>query len=258
MPVTSVPPRLAGKNAVVTAAANGIGRATALKLAREGAALVVAVDLAPELEATCEEIRALGAEAVPIRLDVTDEKATPAAFAELLAKHERIDVLANCVGGGVRERASEFHLSEPETWHIVISRSLVSAMLCTRQVLPGMRERKYGKIVSVSSTQWLVPSPTMVDYGTAKSALLGFTRSLAMEVAQQGVNVNLVSPGPIRTPGFNKAIPPWQQELNASRVPMGRLGEPEEVANAIVFLASDEASYITGQHLLVSGGKGLN
>lgn len=250
--------RFQGKVAVVTAAARGIGHACARRIAQEEAEAVVAIDVAPELEEAAARIATGDTRVMALHLDVTEEEAVVRAFAAILERFGRVDVLVNAVGGGARERATEFHLSEPSTWHLVVQRSLISAMLCTRQVLPGMRERKSGRIVCISSTQWMVPSPTMVDYGTAKSALLGFTRGLAIEVAALGIGVNMVSPGPIRTPGFESAIPKWQQEMNAARVPMGRLGEPEEIAAAVAFLASDDASYVTGQNLVVGGGKGLN
>ncbi|HVZ45209.1 MAG TPA: SDR family NAD(P)-dependent oxidoreductase [Ramlibacter sp.] len=250
------PRRAEGKIAVVTAAANGIGRASAIRIARNGAAVVVAIDIAPELEEACAEIRAAGAEAVAVELDVTQEDAVRKTFSEIERRFGRIDILVNCVGGGARERSSEFYESESQTWRLVIDRSLVSAMLCTRQVVPGMRERRQGKIVNVSSTVWLSPSPKMVDYAAAKSALLGFTRALAIELAPFHVNVNVVSPGVTNTKGLDR-IPPEIKAKNISEVPMKMMGEPEDIGNAISFLASDDARFITGQHLAVNGGRGF-
>jgi NAD(P)-dependent dehydrogenase (short-subunit alcohol dehydrogenase family) len=255
--INSRPRRSEGQVAVVTAAANGIGRATAIQIARDGASVVVAIDLAPELETACDAIRAEGAQVISLNLDVTDGAAVVAAFAGIEKQFGHIDILVNCVGGGARARASEFYLSKPEVWRDVIELSLVSAMQCTRQVVPGMRERRHGKVVCVSSTVWLVPSPTMVDYAAAKSGLLGFTRGLAMELAPFNVNVNLVSPGVTDTKGLER-IPPEVKAKNISQIPLGRMGRPEDVGNAIAFLVSEEASFITGQHLAVNGGRGLD
>jgi NAD(P)-dependent dehydrogenase (short-subunit alcohol dehydrogenase family) len=247
--------RLAGRIAVVTAAAGGIGGATAHRLARDGA-VVVAVDHAPLVKEVQASIRALGGEATGLQLDCTDEAAVVRAFSDLASKYGQIDILVNAVGGGM-VRPSEFWCSEAAVWRRVIDVTLVSAMLCARQVVPGMRERRYGKVVNIASSVAVQPSPAMADYSAAKAGILGFTRSIAFELASFGININAVSPGPIQTKGMDE-LPPEVKARAVSLVPMGVIGQPDDVANAVSFLVSDESRYITGQNLAVNGGRAYN
>lgn len=250
-------PRFSGKVVVVTAAGGGIGAATALRLAREGAKAVVAIDVLPAVDRTAAFIESAGASAVCIKIDCTDEHAVVAAFERTLSQFGRVDVLVNGVGGGGGGRNTEFAESTSQTWRKIVDVTLLSTMLCTRQVVHGMRDRNYGKIVNVASSIALVPTPKMVEYASAKAGVIGFTRSLAVELAPFGVNVNAVSPGPIKTAATD-SLPPDVLARSVNAVPMGRIGLPEEIASAIAYLASDEAAYVTGQNLAVNGGRALN
>lgn len=250
-------PRFAGKVVVVTAAGGGIGGATALRLAREGAQAVVAIDVLPAVDRIEAMIEIAGASAVCMKIDCTDEHAIAAAFDRILSRFGRVDVLVNGVGGGGGGRNTEFVESTSQTWRKIVDVTLLSTMLCTRQVVQGMRDRKYGKIVNVASSIALVPTPKMVEYASAKAGVIGFTRSLAVELAPFGVNVNAVSPGPIKTAATD-SLPPDVLARSVNAVPMGRIGLPEEIASAIAYLASDEAAYVTGQNLAVNGGRALN
>ena len=248
--------RFAGRHAVVTAAAQGIGYATALTLARQGAASVTVVDTDPRCESTAEEIRALGVASEALTIDCTDRAQVAEAAARIHARHGRIDILVNGVGSSARDRAGEFYRSSPEVWDFVLSTSLRSVMLWSREAVPGMRERRYGKVVSISTDAWLTPAMNFVDYAAAKAGVVGFTRSLAFELAPHGVNVNAISPGLTRTRVMDALPAQMMADIEAS-IPMRRVAEPQEMADAIAFLASEEARYITGQNIAVNGGRSM-
>ena len=256
-PATISPGRFAGKVAVITAAAGGIGGATALRIAREGATAVVAMDLSASVDRMAGLLQDAGSRAHCVRIDCTDERAVASAFDEILSRFGSVDVLVNGVGGGGGGRNTEFVGSVPETWRRIVDVTLISTMLCTRKVVEGMRQRRYGKIVNIASSIALVPTIKMVEYASAKAGVIGFTRSLAIELAPFAVNVNAVSPGPIKTAATD-ALPPDVLARSVAAVPMGRIGLPEEIANVVAFLASDEAAYVTGQNFAVNGGRALN
>lgn len=249
--------RLSGKVAVVTAGSGGIGGATARRLAFDGAAAVVCMDVASPADGLERAIRGAGADFLHMQLDCTDEAATVAAFGEVSARFSHVDILVNGVGGGVRGKVNEFWQTAPDTWRRVIDLTLASSLLCAQQVVAGMRERRYGKIVNIASSIALVPTPKMVAYASAKAGIIGFTRALALELAPFGVNVNAVSPGPIATQSL-LGLPAEVIANSRDAVPMGYLGEPSDVANAIAFLVRDESRYITGQNLAVNGGRAFN
>jgi NAD(P)-dependent dehydrogenase (short-subunit alcohol dehydrogenase family) len=246
--------RFTGRIAVVSGAANGIGRASALRFAREGADLVVVDREGDALLAVAREIEAAGRQVLPITADWTDQRAVAEAFAAIHRRFGRIDVLFNNVGQSARERASEFHASEEATWRFVIEVSLVATMRATRLAVEEMRARRSGRIVNMSTESAFYGDVGFVDYSAAKMGVVGFTRSLARELAPFQVNVNAVCPGAIRTRAHDR-LPREVIDRVRNSVPMGYVAEPEDVAGVVAFLASDDARYITGQSILIDGGR---
>ena len=246
--------RLSGRIAVVTGAANGIGRASALRLAREGADLAVVDREGEALQAVGRAIEELGRPALAITADWTDAVAVREAFAAIRRRFGRIDILFNNVGQSARERASEFHMSEEETWRFVIEVSLLTTMRASRLAVEEMRARKSGRIVNMSTESAFYGDVGFVDYAAAKMGVVGFTRSLARELAPYQINVNAVCPGAIRTRAHDR-LPVEVIDRVRTSVPMGYVAEPEDVAGVVAFLASDDARYITGQSILIDGGR---
>lgn len=255
--------RVEGKIALVTGAANGLGRAIALRLAEEGATLaMVDIDTAGLAETERQlKARQAGSNQPPmvITADVTEEAPVKALFQSVLATHGRLDILVNDVGGGSTGHIWEAKL---EDWDYVIRLNLRSAFLCTREATAHMRARGSGSIVNLSSgaregTPWTATYIGNAAYAAAKAGIHGFTRHVALELADCGVRINAVAPGPIETdrtgPGFRKIE---QLEYGPIRAtPMRRIGVPQDIANAVLYLASDEAAYITGTTLAVAGGR---
>src|ERR1700727_630765 len=242
--------RFEGKIALVTGGASGIGAATVRRLAAEGARVAVA-DLNEEgARDVAGELDGVG-----LRMDVTDvDSVPPAAAPERLG---RIDVLVNNAG---TDLFSFFVKTDPGLWDFVLGVNLRGVLAVTHAVLPGMQERRGGAIVNVASEAGRVGSQGSAVYSAAKAGVIGFTKAIAREAARYRVRVNAVAPGPIETPLLN-AAPQILGELGerlkqgmVDQTQLGRAGEPEEVAAAIAFLASDDASYVTGQTLNVSGG----
>jgi 3-oxoacyl-[acyl-carrier protein] reductase len=249
--------RLPDRVALVTGAAGGLGRATAVRLAAEGARLCL-LDRAA-VSAVRSEVEALGTEAIELIADVTDSSAINAAFEQAAARFGRIDALINIAG--VSSHGSSDDVTEQE-WNRVLSCNLTSVFLCCKAVLPIMRSQKFGRIVNVSSVlaknggnprPWIDPEEQKragnLAYGAAKAGMHSLTSFLAKENAHHGITVNVVAPGPIAT-HMTRNLPQALRNL----IPVGRMGTPEDVADAVVFLAGDSAGFITGEVLDVNGG----
>jgi NAD(P)-dependent dehydrogenase (short-subunit alcohol dehydrogenase family) len=246
--------RLEGKLAVVTGAANGIGRATALRFASEGASLAL-LDLEEDgLSMTAKKARDAGVEVLVITADCTDEAVIEAAFKRIYAEAGFVDILMNNVGQSARERASEFYASSSEVWRYVLNVSLMSTLISSRQVVPAMREAGRGKIVNVASNAGLAGEIGLSEYAAAKMGVIGFTRSLARELAPFKVNVNAVCPGVTKTRVLDRISNEILEQIRQS-IPLGFFAEPEDIAAAAAFLASDDSRYMTGQSVVVDGGR---
>ncbi len=240
------------KVAVVTGAARGIGLATAERLAREGA-IVVAADL--DYEAQAREVAVLGARGLAVtaaQCDVGDRASVEACMRNVEAAHGRIDVLVN--NAGIAGRAAPLTDVHDGDWDEMMRVDLKSVYLCSQAVLAGMLARKQGRIINVASIAGKEGNPNMVPYSTAKAAVIGFTKALAKEVAQQGIYVNAIAPAVIETPILQQ-LTPQQVQYMLQRIPLGRVGQPQEVAALIAWLASDECSFTTGQCIDISGGR---
>ena len=242
--------RLENKVAIVTGAASGIGLATAKTLAREGAYVFLA-DINDESgEKVAEEIRGSGQQAEFIHLDVTDSKSIDAFKDKVLAAKSQVDIIANVAGWG---KIQPFVENTPDFWEKVIALNLMGPIMLTRAFLDGMIERNYGKVIVVASDAGRVGSLGETVYSAAKGGAIAFCKSLAREVARYKINVNSVCPGPTDTP-LLAAVPEKHQEAFIRATPLRRLAKPEELADAILFFASEQSSFITGQVLSVSGG----
>lgn len=243
--------------AIVTGAANGIGRATAILLAARGARLVLMDIDAEGLRTTTETIRAAGCTCLQVKTDLTSEKAVAEGFAAARDAYGPADILVNNVGQGAREKASSFAASGKASWDFLISICLRTTILCTHHVVADMQARKSGKIVNISSDSALMGAKASAAYAAAKGGVISFTRSLARELAADQINVNAIAPGYIKTRAL-ELLPKHMSEKALGETPMGRFGEPEDVANAVLFFASHMSRYVTGQTLIVNGGRWMN
>jgi len=240
------------KAAIVTGAARGIGLATARRLAQAGMAVAIA-DLDPaSAEQAAAELAREGHRAVAVQADVADRASVEAMVRQTLEQLGRVDVLVN--NAGIAGRAAPLTEVTDDDWDVMMAVDLKSVFLCCRAVLPHMLERGFGSIVNVASIAGKEGNPNMVPYSTAKAGVIGLTKALAKEVAQKGVRVNAVAPAVI---GTEILLQLTQQQIDymTSKIPMARLGKPEEVAEVIQFLASDASSFVTGQCYDVSGGR---
>ena len=240
--------------AVVTGAARGVGRGIAEVLGREGARVVIAdLDRAAGAEAAAA-LRSEGVEAVAVEVDVADRASVEAMAAAALDRFGRIDILA--ANAGIYPPAALLEMTDEE-WDRVMDVNVKGALHALQACAPAMRRRRYGRIVLTSSiTGPLVAVPGLAHYAASKAALLGMMRASALELVEDGITVNAVQPGNVRTPGFERLDEAHRREMVES-IPVKRLAEPEEVGWAVRFLASEEAGYITGQTLVVDGGQTL-
>jgi 3-oxoacyl-[acyl-carrier protein] reductase len=240
---------LSGRVAVVTGASRGIGRAIASKLAAQGAT-VVAAARARNAEATVNEIAAAGGKAEVASLDVSDAAAIDALVAGALERHGRIDILVN--NAGIAKDQLMLRMKR-EDWDAVIATNLTAAFALTQAVLKPMIRQKGGRIICIGSVVGQSGNAGQANYAASKAGLIGFAKAVAQEVASRNITVNVVAPGLIET-DMTRAITEAAREEWASRIPLKRLGTPDDVAAAVCFLASHEAAYITGQVLAVNGG----
>jgi NAD(P)-dependent dehydrogenase (short-subunit alcohol dehydrogenase family) len=242
--------RLRDRIALVTGAAGGIGAATARRFAREGAAAVAINDARPDgLEAVAGEIRAAGAPALVLPGDVTKKADCERLVQEVTRTFGRLDILIN--NAGINRDAMAAKMTE-EQWDAVLSVNLKGSFLCAQAALPGMRERAWGRVVNTSSIGSL-GNIGQANYAASKAGVIGLTKTLALEYARYGVTVNAVAPGPVMT-AMLAGVPDAIRDKIVAQVPVGRIASPDEIANVHVFLASDEAAFITGQVIFADGG----
>jgi len=241
---------LCGKVALVTGASQGIGRETALALAEAGAKVAVAARNEEKLAALVQEIAAKGGEAFAVTMDVADAEQVKTGFKAALEKFGKLDILVNNAAITRDGLAMRMKL---EDWDAVIRTNLTGAHLCTQQALATMMRARAGRIINIASVVAQMGNAGQVNYVAAKGGLIGLTKAIAMEIASRNVTVNAVAPGFIETPMTDVLSDKVKEELK-TRIPLGRMGSGRDVAAAIVFLASDEAGYITGHVLDVNGG----
>jgi 3-oxoacyl-[acyl-carrier protein] reductase len=265
---------LSGRVALVTGGSRGLGRADALTLARAGADVAIA-DIQVEsdsgedaerygvlaqaaraqgmvyTEATVDEIRAMGRRALAVKCDVTDRARVDAAVARVVAELGSVDILVN--NAGTLDHVAQFHQQSPELWERDLRVNLTGGFNCAQVVWPHMKERGWGRIVNMSSVAGTLGGFGQASYSTTKEGILGLTRTLALEGGRHGITCNAIVPGVIGTEAFGMGNPEMNERM-IKRTAMRRAGEPQEIANAVAFLCSDLASYITGVALNVSGG----
>jgi NAD(P)-dependent dehydrogenase (short-subunit alcohol dehydrogenase family) len=238
------------KIAIVTGAGGGIGGAVAARAAREGAKLVIADIDADAAKARAAQLTDKGADAIAVTTDVTKKPPVDALIKAALDRWGRIDILINVAGGADRKPVVDMSAAD---WDHIVDMNLKSVFLCSQAVLPVMQKQKYGKIVNISSIYGFTGNATRSSYAAAKAGVAVFTKSLALEVIKDGINVNAVAPGRVATERVRSHYSDQAWAEAVAQIPMGRTGTPEEIASAVLFLATDENKYITGQTIHVNG-----
>ncbi|MGP7817544.1 3-oxoacyl-[acyl-carrier-protein] reductase [Niallia sp. 01092] len=243
--------KLAGKTALVTGASRGIGKSIALELAKQGANIAVnfagSVDRANEV---VQEIKNLGREAIAIQCDVSNGDAVADMIKQTLDAFGAIDILVN--NAGITKDNLLMRMKESE-WDDVINTNLKGVFLCTKAVTRPMMKQRKGRIINITSIVGVTGNPGQANYVAAKAGVIGFTKTTAKELAQRNITVNAIAPGFITTDMTDKLTDDVKEAM-LSQIPLGAFGKPEDIANAVVFLASDESSYMTGQTLHIDGG----
>ena len=241
---------LAGRVALVTGASQGIGRACAARLAGEGAAIAVAARNREKLDELVSEIKASGANAAAFSLDVSDEEQIKGTFKAVLGQFGKIDILVN--NAGITRDQLVMRMKRAD-WDMVLNTNLTSAYCCIQQVIGSMLKQRWGRIINISSIFGQMGQAGQANYAASKAGLIGLTMAIAREVASRSITCNAVAPGFIAT-AMTSGLPDDVKQTGLKLIPLGRIGTPEDVANAVAFLASDQASYITGHVLNVNGG----
>jgi 3-oxoacyl-[acyl-carrier protein] reductase len=239
-----------GQVAMVTGGARGIGRAIAEGLARRGAHVVVADINADEARKTASVLTSFGVKAVGMRLDVSNSEEVKKIFGETRKEFSRIDILVN--NAGITRDGLVLRMKE-EDWDSVIAVNLKSVFLCSKEAIKDMSQQRYGRIVSISSVAAFMGNPGQANYGASKAGIVGLTKTLAKEYASRGITVNAVAPGFIQTV-MTDVLPEKVKEEVKKQVPLARFGTVEDVAHAVIFLASPDSGYITGHVIHVNGG----
>ena len=241
---------LAGRVALVTGASQGIGRACAVRLASAGAAVAVAARNQEKLDELVSEIKASGGNAAAFPLDVSDEEQIKSTFKTVLGQLGKIDILVN--NAGITRDQLVMRMKRAD-WDMVLNTNLTSAYCCIQQVIGSMLKQRWGRIINISSIFGQMGQAGQANYAASKAGLIGLTMAIAREVASRSITCNAVAPGFIETP-MTSGLADDLKQTALKLIPLGRIGTPEDVANAVAFLASEEASYITGHVLNVNGG----
>lgn len=241
---------LSDKVALVTGGAQGIGKAIALLLARHGADLVISDINLEKAQETANEIQGMGRKSLAIRTNVADLQDVERMIETIVGQFGRIDILVN--NAGITRDRLILRMTE-EDWDAVLDVNLKGTFNCTKAVIRHMSKQKSGKIVNIASVSGEMGNPGQANYSASKAGVIGLTKTIAREFAARGINVNAIAPGYIQTP-MTDAIPEKAKEALKQMIPMERLGYPEDVAQAVFFLVSENSSYITGQILNVNGG----
>jgi len=236
--------------AFVTGSSRGIGRETALTLSRTGLFIVVASPEVENNEKVAAEIRASGGEAMTLDLDISSHESVKEGFAKVIGEKGRVDVLVN--NAGITRDGLAVRM-KPADWELVLKINLFGAFYATQQVLQGMMKARWGRIVNIASVVGQAGSPGQANYAASKAGLIGMTKALAQEVGSRGITVNAVAPGYIGT-DMTAGLPEELKQKMLASIPLARMGAPADVANAVKFLVSDDAAYITGHGLAVNGG----
>jgi len=250
MPREATP--LKGRVAVVTGAARGIGRATALTLAEAGADCAL-LDVTEEVKEAAREVAGRGVRAEGYVVDVTHGGQVTAVMKQIHSAFGALDILVN--NAGITRDNLLLRMSEEE-WDAVLAVNLRGAFLCTRAAARYLLKRPAGRIINIASVVGVIGNAGQCNYSASKAGLIGFTKSVARELASRNITVNAIAPGYVRT-AMTEKLSQQAREAALSRIPLGRLSEPQDIANAVLFLASDDAAYITGHVLHVDGGMGM-
>jgi 3-oxoacyl-[acyl-carrier protein] reductase len=241
---------LSGRVALVTGASQGIGRACAMRLAQSGATVVLAARGKDKLQALVEEIAAAGGKAAAFPLDVSDEEQIRSTFKAVIVQFSKIDILVN--NAGVTRDQLVMRMKRTD-WDAVINTNLTSAYLCTQQAIGSMLKQRWGRIINITSIFGQMGQAGQANYASSKAGLIGLTMAVARELASRSITCNAVAPGLIETAMTSGLGEDFKQNA-VKMIPLGRVGSPGDVASAVAFLASEEASYITGHVLNVNGG----